>query len=504
MNNNTTALLALALTGGLLPAHARAAEDTGAPGEPAAADWIEGRALVKFAADTPRDEQAAIRAEAGATVVDTLAPIGVELWELASLSTEEAVAELTGDDALVFIEPDYLVEVAASAPNDYRFGDQWALHNDGLSGGTADADIDAPEAWDVTTSAGAVIAILDTGIDLGHVNLAANLWVNPAEASGAPGVDDDGNGFIDDVNGYDFAYGDGDPTDVYGHGTHVAGIAAAAGDDGVGTAGVAWSGELMAVKVLGDYGGGSSSTIAKGILYAVDNGARVLNASYGSYSGSQTQHDAIEYAGQHGALFVAAAGNDEQDIDVTPFYPAAFRLDNIISMTSTDSDDDQTDNYGAVSVDLGAPGRNILSTVPGDAYGSMWGTSMAAPHVSGAAALAWAVRPSLTAVEVKQAILDATDPLPGLQGITVSGGRLNLANLLWGLSCQAPPTGDWHVLVDCTVSALESSAGDVFVADGVTLTVAATGAVQVDFSTHHLVVGDGSRLLIEAGGAVFE
>jgi subtilisin family serine protease len=277
--------------------------------------------------------------------------------------------------------------------------------------------------------------VIDSGIDYPHPDLAANIWVNPGEAAGN-GLDD-GNGYVDDIHGYDFVSEDGDPLDDYYHGTHVAGTIAAEGDNGIGVTGVAWDARLMAVKVFESEGAGTEFDIIQGIEYAALAGAGITNNSYG-YGFSQGIYDAIQLAGANGQLFVAAAGNDASDNDANPTYPASFDLDNIVSVAATTAADAlaPSSNYGAATVDLGAPGADIYSTLPDGGYGLLSGTSMAAPHVAGTAALLLAHNPDLSAPELKRLLLETTDPVADLAGHTVSGGRLNAAN---ALDADRPP-----------------------------------------------------------------
>jgi hypothetical protein len=307
------------------------------------------------------------------------------------------------------------------------------MHNTGQSGGVVDADIDAPEAWDISTnSSNLIVAVIDTGVDYTHPDLAANMWTNTVERNGSPGVDDDGNGYIDDIYGYDFYNSDGNPMDDHGHGTHVSGTIGAVGNNGQGVAGVCWTAKIMALKFIGSGGSGYDSDAIDCIEYAVQMGAKVTSNSWGGGSYSQALKDAIDAAGAAGVLFVAAAGNDARNNDVFPHYPSSFDSANIIAVLSTDKYDVKSSFscYGAVSVDLGAPGSNIYSCIPGSQYTYMNGTSMATPHVSGACALVWSVCPYLSSAAIKDIILQTTDPLPALDGLCVSGGRLNLYNAL--------------------------------------------------------------------------
>ncbi len=340
-----------------------------------------------------------------------------------------------------YSEPHYVYDVVRT-PNDY--GDYlWGLHNTGASGGAAGADIGAFEAWDVSTGSGTIIAVIDTGVDVTHPDLRPNLWTNPGEVPGN-GVDDDGNGYVDDVHGYDFVHDDGDPDDREGHGTHVAGTAAAKGDDGYGVVGAAFDAQIMGLKFLDRGAGGYSSMAAAAIHYAVNNGADVINASWGGYGQSTAIRNAIAYARSRGVLFVAASGNQANDNDQYGFYPASFTLDNVISVASHDRYDrlSSFSNYGASRVDLMAPGSSIVSTVPGGDWAYMDGTSMASPFVAGVAALLRAADPTASLAELRSALLDHTTPVAGGSDRVATGGRLNAAAALQALVGGGASPGD--------------------------------------------------------------
>jgi subtilisin family serine protease len=256
--------------------------------------------------------------------------------------------------------------------------------------------------------------------------LANNIWTNPGEIAG-DGIDNDGNGYVDDIHGYDFVNNDADPMDDNSHGTHVAGTIAAEGNNGTGVAGVNWSAQIMPLKFLDAGGWGDTFGAIQAVEYATMMGAKLTSNSWGGGGYSQALYDAIAAAGDAGQLFVAAAGNSSSDNDTYPEYPASYDLDNIIAVAATDNNDQLAwfSNYGAASVDLGAPGVDIYSTFPGNSYGTLSGTAMATPHVSGVAALLWAQNPDMTPEQVKNRILASADPIPALEGHTVSGGRLN-------------------------------------------------------------------------------
>jgi len=266
-----------------------------------------------------------------------------------------------------YAEPNH-VRTLAALPGDARFGQLWGLHNTGQTGGAAGADIKAPAAWGITTgSQEVVVAVLDTGVDYMHPDLAANMWVNPGEVAGN-GIDDDGNGYVDDIHGGNTLTGSGDPLDDNGHGTHVAGSIGAVGDNGIGVTGVNWDVSIMAVKMLGANGSGSTASAIAAFQYAAANGADIISNSWGGmYAPSQAEYDAIAAID---ALFVFAAGNEGRDNDgIAPFYPASYDLPNIISVGASDHTDARAgfSNYGAATVDVFAPGANILSTLPSGA-----------------------------------------------------------------------------------------------------------------------------------------
>lgn len=357
-------------------------------------------------------------------------------------SSAKILKRLNAERSVAYAEPNYRVE-ATRSPNDPLYESQWALHNTGQSGGSSGDDINMEAVWNILTgSHSIVVAVIDTGIDYTHPDLAANMWTNPGEIPDN-NTDDDHNGFVDDYYGYNFDGYTSDPMDDHFHGTHVAGTIGALGDNGIGVAGISWTAKLMAVKFLNSGGSGYLSDAISAIEYAVDNGATVLNNSWGFMSGQaipsnpalepvQSLRDAIAYADTHGAIFVAAAGNSGVDSDVYANYPSSYSVANILSVASTDRNDDRSSfsNWGLISVDLGAPGSSILSTYPtwyvDPPYATISGTSMATPHVAGAAAIIWADNPSLSHRQVIDRIKQGVTPLSSLAGITVTGGRLNV------------------------------------------------------------------------------
>ncbi|MBB1300127.1 S8 family serine peptidase [Pseudoalteromonas sp. SR44-8] len=381
-------------------------------------------------------------------------------FEVTGMSTKQAIKLLQTHAAVEYVEPDYRVSIA-TAPNDPDFSKLWGLHNEGQSGGTADADIDALEAWSITTGGkDVVVGVIDTGVDHSHSDLTANMWINPNEIAG-DGIDNDGNGYIDDVHGINAITNVGDPMDDQGHGTHVSGTIGAAGNNNNGVVGVNHEAAIVGCKFLDASGSGSTSDAIKCIDYMVSLknagvNVRVLNNSWGGGGFSQALADAITASEQADILFVAAAGNDAVDNDQNPHYPSNYEHESVLSVASTDRNDNMSDfsQWGLTSVDLGAPGSAILSTVPGNGYATYSGTSMATPHVAGVAALVLSLNPDLSTSELKQLLMDSGDDNAQLAGKTVSGKRLNANQALE----QADPTPSFKLSV--TPTAQQITAGE--------------------------------------------
>ncbi len=322
-----------------------------------------------------------------------------------------------------------------SSPNDPQFAEQWALNNTGQNGGKANAHIDALKAWAKTQgSSEVVVAVLDTGVDYTHTDLAENMWIRPESL---PEYTDDELGTINDLHGFDANVNASDPMDENGHGTHCSGIIGAEGDNGEGIAGINWHVKIMPLKFLGRGGFGSTKDAIEAINYAIDrkkNGVniRVINASWGSTQKSKALEDAIRAAGDAGILFVAAAGNSSTDNDKRGHFPSNYDLPNVISVAALDRNDvlASFSNFGAKTVHVAAPGREILSTWLNDEYREASGTSMAAPQVAGIAALIVASEPKISMAKLRERILKSVDPIDGLSGKVVVGGRLNAAKAL--------------------------------------------------------------------------
>lgn len=409
--------------------------------------YVAGQIVVRFRANASKMRRKRALRSIGATAAKRLSVKDAFVASLPrDMSVEQAQTTLSASSAVKYSEPDFRVSIT-NAPNDPLFPSLWGMNNTGQAGGTAGADIRATEAWNVHTGDGTtVVGVLDTGIDYNHEDLAANIWSNSGEIGldsqrrdkRSNGEDDDGNGFDDDWRGYDMVNVDPDPFDGHSHGTHVAGTIGAEGDNGVGVAGVNWWTQLMPVKVLSDGGSGSHSAVADGIDYAADNGADVINMSLGSPSESSLLSDAID---EHpDVLFAIAAGNSSLNVDLQAYYPCAYPAPNIVCIGASTASDGVASfsNYGAGGVDLAAPGTAILSTkssaktgVAGN-YVTYQGTSMATPHVAGAAALLKSYDPQLTVTEIKSRLMTHAEPVAAWQGKSVTGGRLDVAAALGG------------------------------------------------------------------------
>ncbi len=408
---------------------------------PEAARFRPDKILVKPKKSVQTDQLTSYHAVIGAGVERTFSGIGnLQVVKLPpGVSVQQAIDHYKSSGLVEYAEPDYELHTCV-APNDpaYTNGWLWSLNNNGLlsgeggSGCTLGADIDAADAWNTRTSADPiVVAVIDTGVWYTHEDLASNMWVNPCVNCPVDGVV-----YSNDVHGINAITGTGDPLDDNGHGTHVAGIIGAVGNNGKGVAGVAWNIRIMACKLFAANGSNDTAGAIACIDYAIHKGAKVINASWGGPAYDQALHDAIAAARDADVVLVAAAGNFDSppDNDQFPIYPASYRLANVVAVTATDCRDNllEGSHYGATSVALGAPGWEIYSTWNGsdNDYGFHSGTSMAAPHVSGAFALLRAQFPSLNYSNAVAALLATVDPIPSLAGKTITGGRLNLQKLL--------------------------------------------------------------------------
>jgi len=406
--------------------------------------FAPGEVIVVLEEPASQADLREINQETDATIEEDLPRSDVNVVDLPrDLGVAEAVRAYENSPDVAYAEPNFKLQPAA-APNDPNYRDLWGLNNVGQTGGTPDTDTDAPEAWDRTTgSNGTVVAVIDEGIDVNHPDLRDNIWTNSGEIPNN-GIDDDGNRYVDDVNGYDFANNDAtvyDPDPLNGgrgdeHGTHVAGTIAAVGNNGVGITGVNWDAQVAALKFLGADGGYTSDAI-EAINYAVAEGMPISNNSWGGGGRSQALEDAIRRADAAGHIFLAAAGNGGSDgvgdnNDATPHYPSSYDVPNVVSVAASDDTDRLASfsNFGATSVDLAAPGVDILSTLPANRYGRYNGTSMATPHVAGVAALIESQQPTRDDAQIKAQLLRYVDEKASLQGKVATNGRLNALGAL--------------------------------------------------------------------------
>ncbi|MDQ3985108.1 MAG: S8 family serine peptidase [Actinomycetota bacterium] len=468
--------------------------------------WAPRELLVRFRAGAGRTNHRRVHAAAGARLVDSIPAFSTDLVRIAGdVSLRQAASRYLRSPLVDDVEPNLLFTPTQVLPNDPRFDDQWNLHNTGqrhpitdpppdTSSGRSDADIDGPEAWETQKgSPSTVIAVVDTGVDVGHDDLNSSIWSNPEETPGN-NIDDDANGLVDDVNGWDFAENDDglveNNSDIEGfdHGTHVAGIIGAEMDNSSGVSGICPGCKIMVLKFMRPRdtdGDGDQDTMLgtlaaelKALAYARREGADIVNGSYSAYSWSKLERHAFVATGNAGILSVLAAGNSSLDNDMTlsislpggvigfsPEYPASYDLPQIISVAASNHRDhygyftgcDQIvarwkcsfTNWGRDSVDLAAPGVDIVSTVPGG-YDEFNGTSMAAPHVAAVAGMLKSERPALGALALKNAIMNSADRPDSLRDLYAfrrgpiqgrfsrTNGRLNADDAL-----DAPTIGNW-------------------------------------------------------------
>ncbi len=362
--------------------------------------------------------------------------------------SNQQLEQLKNSDEVEYVEKNYLYNADQSIL-DSKFPEQWGLQNTGVNsttGGTSNGwqgktggaqgkageDIKAIDAWKQTKGEKEIIiAVIDTGVDYNHEDLASNMWKNEKELNGTPGVDDDGNGFVDDIYGYDFANTDSDPLDDQGHGSHCAGVIGAAHNT-KGIRGVMSNVRIMALKFLTAKGSGSTMGAVQAIDYAIKMGANIMSNSWGGGAHTQTLKEAIERAHAAGVIFVAAAGNSKTDNDSKPHFPSNYEVPNVISVGAFTGAGAKADFscYGKKTVHVFAPGKDILSTVPGNSYKKMSGTSMATPFVSGIIGLLVSHYPNITPEEAKAKVIATSTKTEALSSFSVSGGRVNAAELL--------------------------------------------------------------------------
>ncbi len=488
---------------------------------------VAGEALVKFRYPPAAADLARLAADANADDVRRVGRTGAMHVRSRAMNTAALLARLRNRADVEYAEPNFIVRISAQ-PNDPSFGQLWGLHNTGQTinffPGIAGADIDAVPAWDQTVGSTAhVVAVIDTGIDYTHPDLAANVWSAPAQftvsVAGQPITCAAG------THGFNAINRTCNPMDDHHHGTHVAGTIGAVGDNGIGVAGVNWTARMMGIKFIDDTGSGTIADAIAALEFAIAvkqafaaTGAadiRVLSNSWGDSEFSQALLDEVMATNAAGMLFVAGAGNSAFDNDILPMYPASFNAPNVISVAATTNTDDRAwfSNYGAESVHLAAPGVDILSTVPGGTYSFLSGTSMATPHVSGAAALVLSACEMDTAT-LKETLLGTVAPLPALAGITTTGGRLQVNSAL--RACTLPPDtptnltarpGDTQVLLawNAALGAIKYNVKRSLTSGGPYVTIAAdvTGAAYLDADvvngTRYYYVVSGQNTLGESG-----
>ena len=423
--------------------------------------YVTRQVLVRFSAGLGLEDMGGILSQRNAgdryAVERVLVPgLNLHLVQILDGTTvNAAVLELNARAGVLYAAPDHVVTNRDTFPNDSQFNQQYGKHNTGQTGGTADADIDAPRAWDLSTGTSEfAVAIVDGGVDHDHQDLIGNRWENTAEINGTAGVDDDGNGYVDDMFGWN-AFNNNASIPASSHGTHVAGIAAAQGDNGTGVAGVSWDAEI--VSIAGSSGTTSIVLIAYNYALALKDqwvstggaaGANIVatNSSFGvdgancASSNFAPWDDMYDLMGQSGILSATATTNSAQNVDVVGDVPTGCGSDYMISVTATNDEDRRTfSGFGLTTIDLGAPGASVRSTLPGNSYGPNTGTSMATPQVTGAIALLHsaasaefaalrAANPALAALELKRILMETVEVVPTLSGFTVSGGRMNVGD----------------------------------------------------------------------------
>ena len=424
-------------------------------------DYEGGSLIVKFKPSATGEIKDSIHRRHGSEKVKEFPSLNIHHIKLKKgMNIEEAIALYQAEPDVEYAEPNYLLTIQA-VPNDSYFNYLWSLYNTGQTGGTAGADIDAVRAWDITSGSDNVaIAVIDTGIDYNHPDLLANMWVNLAEYNGVAGVDDDGNGYIDDIHGINTFDHMNDPMDDHGHGTHVAGTIGAVGNNGTGVAGVNWNIKIIPCKFLGSDGYGYTDGAIECLEYIralKEKGINIIatNNSWGGGGYSQALYDAIDAQRRSDILFIAAAGNDNMDTDQYDFYPAGYFLPNLLAVAATDPNDFKAwfSNFGRRTVHVAAPGLDIISLRaagtdmygdgnhfippgdPGAQYYKASGTSMATPHVTGLVALIKSQNPGRSWIEIKNLILSGAEEEIPFYGGTIAG-RINAYN---SLTCTRSP-----------------------------------------------------------------
>jgi len=431
-------------------------------------DFVPGQVLIKFKQNQKTSNKASLKTQMKANTLKTFPKLNVELWDFSGsnkkLDVKAIVEQFKNHPDIEYIEPNYIYHIpdvvidnseistpnykrSAEGPNDPEFSNQWYLHNT-----AADIDINALEAWAVTDESPSVkVAILDSGIEWTHEDLVNNIWQNSGEdihkdgiliydsitknwmidSLDINGIDDDNNGYIDDIIGWDFIDNDNNPMDNLGHGTQVAGIIGAVGNNNIGIAGISWKLELAALKIFGTEDGASCSQIIEAVNYSVEMGFPISNNSWGDGNcdnGSETLYDAIAAAQDNEQLFIASAGNNGSDNDEFLYYPASYDFNNIIAVAAIGNNELllSDSNFGDTQVDIAAPGQTIRTTFINDGYNNFFQTSSAAPQVSAACALIKYLNPNFSATQIKNTVLSSATVVQELFGKVATNGRLNL------------------------------------------------------------------------------
>ena len=394
-----------------------------------AAPAVSGQLLVGFEKGVSKDRQEGILSRAEGRLARRFAAVRGGRLALvkprSGLRAKVLRNRLEGTDGVAYAEPDFLLSKSADKTPD----DPFYTADYGLVDQPDDHDIDAPEAWGTRTGCGKV-AVLDTGTDTDHPDLESNLYKSKDKPNN--NKDDDKNGYVDDTYGFNVIKGKGSGQDNEGHGTHVSGIIAAHGNNSEGISGICWSANLVPVKFMNQDGQGSSSDAITGIEYAVKQGIKIINCSFGSRSKSSALHDAVNYAQDHNTLLVVAAGNNGQNIDKQPIYPASFGDSNILAVAASTSDDTLASfsNFGSENVDVAAPGDNILSTYLGGGYKVLSGTSMASPLAAGLASMLKKQASDATPKDLRTAVRKKVDKPPPLNNKVYDDGRINAQKAL--------------------------------------------------------------------------
>ncbi len=436
------------------------------------ADFRAGELIVKFKTEIGEVSVNDVLTNAGIQIQKRYDEIGIYKCNT-NRNVFEAIEECNQHPDVVYAEPNYVYKMSVD-PNDSRYSSLYGMRQ-----------IDAPQAWDVQTGDKSIIVgVIDTGVDTDHSDLKANIWRNPGESGDGKEnnkIDDDGNGFVDDYRGWDFNNDDNNPFDDNDHGTHVSGSIGAVGNNGKGVVGVCWNVSIMPLKFLAGNGSGTTDDAVGAIIYGANMGAKVLSNSWGGGGKSQALEDAIKFAHQKGVLFVAAAGNDFSNNDKAPTYPANYEVPNVVSVAANTSSDQLAgfSNYGKKTVELSAPGNNIFSTVARGQYASLSGTSMATPHVSGAAALVLSQYPNLSVNQLIIRLLGSVDRKSKYADKVSTGGRLNVFKALSTSPIIARTTRLGNTLDETGPYKVEAEVLDDSAVQGTTLTYQVTGQEAV-------------------------